>query len=124
MLHVRDPAIRWVTCHHEGVTAKDPRPEDRPVTRANSLGALERVFDVLMMVLFALLGVLLGGVGVMLRSGQSVLGGVLVLLGAVPLWAGGRPRPDGSRRLRWYPVALALLAAGLVVFVHPWTGSP
>lgn len=94
------------------------------MTRANSLGALERVFDVLMVILFAILGVLLGGVGVLLGSLQSVLGGVLVLLGAVPLWVGGRPRADGSRRLRWYPAALALLAAGLVVFVHPWTSSP
>lgn len=93
------------------------------MTRANSLGALERVFDVLMMILFAVLGVLLGGVGVMLASAQSVLGGVLVLLGVVPLWAGGRPRPDGRRRLRWYPAALVLLVAGLVLFVHPWTGS-
>lgn len=102
------------------MTAKNARPDGKPPTRANSLGALERMFDILMMILFAVLGVLLGVAGIVIGSLQSVFGAVLVLLGVVPLWAGGRPRTDGGRRLGWYPAAALLLVAGLVVFVHPW----
>lgn len=103
------------------MTANNPQPTGRPATRANSLSALERLFDIFMMILFAALGVLLGVFGIIIGSVQSVVGAAVVVLAVVPLWAGGRPRPDGGRRLGWYPAAAALLIAGLVMFVHPWT---
>lgn len=82
------------------------------------MSALERIFDVGMMVLFAILGAILSVIGWRLGSGYGIAGGVLVILAVVPLWLGGR----GRRDLRWYPAALVVLALGLLLWVHPWTG--
>ena len=86
--------------------------------------AAERLIDLVMMVLFVFLGLALTVVGALLPAkGLGIVGGVLVTLAAVPLWLGSRPvRGEPRGNLRWYPVAAVVLALGLFVWVHPWTG--
>lgn len=113
-------------CEGESVTRKSTpdQPSRRRVDRQSSVLGAERLFDLFMMVLFGLLGVMLTVIGAMLpAAGLGILGGLLVTASVVPLWLGSRPvqgRP--GRNLRWYPIAAAVLAIGLFVWVHPWTG--
>lgn len=97
------------------------RPGLRASDRATSIKLAERLFDRLMMGCFAVLGLLLLVLAVLLHSVVSAVGAVVVLAGIVPLWLGGRTR-DGrpGRTLGWYPVALVLLVVGLVLWVDPW----
>ncbi|HEY9294260.1 MAG TPA: hypothetical protein VIP98_23505 [Microlunatus sp.] len=91
--------------------------------RASSLRVAETMFDAMMMIAFAVLGLLLGGLAIVQHSLLGIIGGVIILLSVIPLWLGGRQRTTGQvRPLRWYPIALAVLIIGLVVWVHPWTG--
>jgi hypothetical protein len=103
---------------------RDPASAVRQADRGSSLSALERMFDVGMMILFGLLGLFLTVVGFLLPYiGFGILGGLLVMGTVLPLWLGGRPATDRpGRNLKWYPIAAVTLAVGLLVWVHPWTG--
>ena len=95
----------------------------KPTERENSLRVAESMFDAMMMIAFAVLGLLLGGLGIPLHSLLGVIGGAIILLAVIPLRLGGRQRTTGRvRQLRWYPLALLMLIVGLVVWVYPWTG--
>lgn len=77
--------------------------------------------DIVMVACFAVLGVILIVLAVLLSSTIAVVGGAIVIAAAVPLWLGGRHRSERRQsRLRWYPIAAAMLIIGLVVWVHPW----
>ncbi|SDS67904.1 hypothetical protein [Microlunatus soli] len=101
------------------------RPQTRPervaaAERARSMGVAERIFDVMMMILFAILGAILIVLGAMLSSTLSVIGGVVVLASVVPLWLGAGGPGRRARKLGWYPVAVAMVIIGLVLWVNPW----
>lgn len=85
------------------------------------MGTAERIFDVMMMILFGVLGLILIVLAVLLHSTLSIVGGGVVLAAVIPLWLGGGGRGGRhTRRLGWYPVAVLALIVGLVLWVHPW----
>jgi hypothetical protein len=99
-----------------------PRNERPEVRRATSVRIAERIFDNLILVCFAVLGLLLIGLAVMLHSTIAVAGGVVVLVGMVPLWL-AKFRTDRKRSTRGsalYALAALAVIVGLILWVHPW----
>jgi hypothetical protein len=99
-----------------------PRNERPEVRRATSVRIAERIFDNLILVCFAVLGLLLIGLAVMLHSTIAVAGGVVVLVGMVPLWL-AKFRTDRKRSPRGsalYALAALAVVVGLILWVHPW----
>ncbi len=94
----------------------------RPADRRGSVDVAERMFDLLMMVLVAVLGVIFTVLGVMMSSTWSIIGGLVVIGSIVPLWLGGRSSTGdrSGRPLRWYPVALLVGVIGTVIWLQPW----
>ena len=100
-----------------------PRRESPEERRASSIGIAERIFDNLVLVCFAVLGLLLIGLAVMLHSTIAVVGGVVVIAGMLPLWL-AKSRTDRQRSNRasaLYALAALTVVIGLLLWVHPWT---
>jgi hypothetical protein len=120
----------------EPLTPREKRAQERAQRireyrerNAASTGRYQRGRTLFLAGLIGLIGLFMTGAAMAMGSGYGIVGGLLIIGGAVLMVVADRhrvetvnpeDRPEHRRELVWFLLAAAAVVVGFVLTIHPW----